>query len=67
MPHISARVAFKVPKYGLFKFDVDNLTAVYSTDTIVSTIVQGGKAKAWYQKKLLDGEILALSGKQSIQ
>ena len=63
MQRISARIAFKVPKYGLLKFDVDNLKAVYSTDTIIWNIVEGGRVKVLFQKELLDGEILALSSK----
>ena len=61
---MNARRAFKVPDFALFKFDVDNISVIYATRTIIDgDFVKGGRGKVNFKGKVLDGTILALGGK----
>jgi len=49
-------------KYCLLKFEVDNKTAIYSSNTLVGTIEIGERCKAFYKGKEWYGVILAMHG-----
>lgn len=64
---ITRKHSVRVQKYCLFKFNVDGLTAIFTSSTLFGEIISvGEQCQVFYKGELLDGEILAMAGKQTL-
>ena len=61
---MNLRRSLEVPNFGLFKFDIDGVVDIFSTNVAKGDFVIGGHGSVQYKNKLLYGEFLSFGGKQ---
>ena len=57
----------KVPKYILFKFDIDQTTAIFSSNIVRGDFKENGVGEAPFKGDWFTGVFLKLAGKREIK